>query len=188
MPPPSRSCWRSFQDDTEVSSSPRPMHGKSLAGRGLFFLGDLVGRLMWPGWGSSHGLLPPPRRAGLSALGSFSAVTPLTTTTGALPGTFHRKEADPARHRVCIVFPSRWRMWGRECEPLVSGCQSPLTSSSLCWLLNTPDVWGGGACPPAVGPLLSVIMNRCLQPLQMSQLEDISSLLETSLAPSPSGS
>ena len=137
------------------------------------------------------GLFPQPpassQKSWPLSLGLFLRGHPPTTTTGALPGTFHRKEAGPARHRVRFVFPSRWRMWGRECEPLVSGCQSPLTSSSLCWLLNTPDV-SRGACPPAVGPLLSVIMNRCLQPFRMSQLEDISSLLETSLAPSPSGS
>ena len=100
------------------------------------------------------------QRAGLSALGSFWVVTPPPPPSGALLGTFHRKEADPAQHRVFFVFPSRWRMWGSECEPLVSGCQSPLTSS-LCWLLNTPDV-SRGACPPAVGTLVSVIMNRCL--------------------------
>ena len=61
VPPPSRSCWRSFQDGAVVSSSPRLLLGKSLARRGLFFLGDSVGRWMWPGWSSSHGLLPPPR-------------------------------------------------------------------------------------------------------------------------------
>lgn len=99
VPPPSRSCWHSFQDGPVVSSSPRLMLGKSLAGMGLFFLGDFVGRWMWPGWSSSHGLLPPPRRAGLSALGSFWVVTP-PPPSGALPGTFHRKEADPAGHRV----------------------------------------------------------------------------------------
>lgn len=142
VPPPSRSCWRSFQDGPVVSSSPRLLLGKSLAGRGLFFLGDFVGRWMWPGWSSSHDLLPPPRRAGLSALGSFWVVTPPPPPSGALPGTFHRKEADPARHRVFFVFPSRWRMWGRECEPPVSGCQSPLTSS-LCWLLNSRCFQGG---------------------------------------------
>lgn len=96
---------RSFQDGAEVSSSPRPM--REVPGReGLFFLGDLVGRWIWPEWGSSHSLLPPPREElALSAFGSFSGVTPPPPAWGAL-GTFHRKEAgQPTQGLLCLPFP-----------------------------------------------------------------------------------